>query len=213
MLLHGRWLAHRLGGDDALIVGSGAEAGIEKDGGIVSVVDLAGEAGRGDVDGDRVEQVGGVTEFADNGFGLRHRIEAFAVVGGELEAEEESVGPLGVNEVAGEGVDDLRESKLDGELVFQRRESDDVTTLRQALGADHSVAIDAVAFVELAMKVAEMVVGESDAVALQTVAFDVATEIDLHGSSSWNSLATPGGGGGWWLKVEWMQRFSKNGAC
>jgi hypothetical protein len=58
-----------------------------------------------------------------------------------------------------------------------------VTALRQPLGANHSVAVNAVAFVELAVKVAEMRVGEGNAAALQTVAFDVATEIDLHGSS------------------------------
>jgi hypothetical protein len=115
----GRWkrvrgVAHGRSGDDALIVGSGPEAGIEEDGGIVRIVDLAGEAGRGDVDADGVEQVGGGGEFTDDVFRLGQGLQAFAIEAGEFEAEEESVGPLAVNEVAGEGVDDLRERKLDG---------------------------------------------------------------------------------------------------
>ena len=83
-------------GDGSLIVGSGLEAGIEKDRRIV-VIDLAGSAGRGDVDGDGFDQVGSGAAVTDDFFFLElgHGIEAFAVGGGDLQAEEQRVGPFG----------------------------------------------------------------------------------------------------------------------
>jgi hypothetical protein len=144
------------------------------DGGVFGVVDLAGEAGRGEVDGDGVQHAGGGGAVADNFGGLVDGFEAAGVVGGEAEAVEESVGALDVDEVAGQRVDDLREGKLDGDAVLERREGDDVAALHEALFADHGGAVEGVAVIEAAVEVAEVRVGEGDGAALEAVGFDVA---------------------------------------
>ena len=192
----------RCGGDGALVVGAGHEAGVEEDGGIVLVVDLIGEAFRGQVDGNRVEQVGGGAEVADDLLFLLlgNGLQALAVEDGELEAEEEGVGALGLDEVAGEGVDHLGEGEHDRDTVFERGQGDDVAALHEALGADHAVAVDGVALVEAAVEVAEVLVRERDGVALDAVGADVAAKIDVHdGSPLFPRYPPRGGVGGWWF--------------
>ncbi len=117
---------------------------------------------------------------ADDLVGLGERLEALAVGGGETQAVEQGVGALGVDEVAGQGVDDLGECELDGESIFQRREPDDVAALHEALAADHPGTVEVVAFVEAAVEVAVERIGERDGAAWLAVGLDVAAEIDLH---------------------------------
>jgi hypothetical protein len=180
------------GRDGSLVVGSGGEAGIEADGGVVGVVELAGEAGRGEVDGDRVEHAGGGGVGVDDGGGLGDDFEPAGVVGGEFEAVEEGVGARDVDEIAGEGIDDLGEGELDGDAVFERREGDDVATLHEAFFADHGGAVEVVTAVEALVEVAEVRVGEGDGAALEAVGLDVAAEVVLHGDAP----CTPPGGWG-----------------
>jgi hypothetical protein len=200
-------LVERRGGDGALIVGSGHEAGVEEDCGIVGVVDLAGQTFRGDVDGDRVEQVGGVAVVADDFLFLllRDGLKALAVEDGEFEAKEEGVGAFGLDEVAGEGVDDLREGEHDGDAVFEGRQADDVAALHEALGTDHAAAVHGVALVETVVEVTEVLILECDGAALEAVGADVTAEIDVHDCFSLWASSPPGGVGGGRLKVEWMQ--------
>jgi hypothetical protein len=158
------------------------------------VVYFAGQAGRGDVDADGVEDVGRGRALADDFAIVASDVEAFGVGGGELEAEEEGVGALGVDEVTGEGVDDLGDGELDGDAVFHGGQGDDVAAVEQIAAADQRGAVEAVALVELAVEVAEDGFGECSASALEAVGLDVAADRDLHGEAPLGG--TPPGGGG-----------------
>ena len=171
---------HDGGGDGSLVVGSWGETGIEADSGVVGVVDLDGEAGRREVDGDRVQDAGGGGVVADDFGGLGDGLESASVVGGEPEAVEEGVGALDIDEVAGERVDDFGESELDGDAVFKGRKGNDVAPLHEAFLADHGGAVEVVAFVEAFVEVTEELVGEGDGAALEAVGLDVAAEVVLH---------------------------------
>jgi hypothetical protein len=130
------------------------------------VGNLDGAAGGSYVDGDVVEDIGRGRAVADYFFGL-------------LEEGAETAGFGG----GGEGVDDLGESELDGERVLERRDGDDVAAVEEILLADHGGAVEAVAFVELAVEVTEDGAGEGYGVALDSVGLDVAAEKSLHVNS------------------------------
>jgi hypothetical protein len=148
------------------------------------VGNLDGAAGGSYVDGDVVEDIGRGRAVADYFFGLLEEgAETAGFGGGDLKAVQESVGALGVDKVAGEGVDDLGESELDGERVLERRDGDDVAAVEEILLADHGGAVEAVAFVELAVEVTEDGAGEGYGVALDSVGLDVAAEKSLHVNS------------------------------
>jgi hypothetical protein len=144
------------------------------------VFDLAGAAGGGDVDGYVFKEIGGERVFADDGMGFGEGFETFGIGGGEFEPEEEGVRSFAVDEVAGESVDDLGEGELDGDAVLEGREGDDESAVHKVLLAGHGSAIEAVAFVEALMEVAEVLGAEGDGVALDSVGLDVAAEFDLH---------------------------------
>jgi len=147
------------------------------------VGDLAGAAGGCDVDADRIEDIGCTVTGADDFGGIEDCIEAAGVGGRELKSVEESLGALDVDEVTGEGVDDLGESELDGETVLQRGQRDDVAAFHQTLAADHTTAVEAVSLVEPVVEVAEDGGFECDRFALMAIRLDVTTECDLHEGS------------------------------
>lgn len=187
---------HGRGGDGALVVGAGREAGIEKRRRVI-VLDLCGESGRGKVDGGGLEQVGREGKVADDLFfvGLGNDLEPFAVCRGELQPIEEGVRAFGVDEVAGERVEDLGKGELNSNAVFERRERDDVTALHQALRAYHSGAVKAMAFVKTAVEVTEVRVLERDGATLDAVGLDVTTQVNVHDSLLCGSPLPPGGRG------------------
>jgi hypothetical protein len=109
-----------------------------------------------------------------------------------LQAVEEGVGSFGVDEVAGEGVDDLGEGELHGEPVFQGRQADDVAAVQKVPLGDHGGAVEGMAFVEPLVEVAKVEVGEGDGVALEAIGLDVTTKIGLHDFLLW--VPPPGEG-------------------
>jgi hypothetical protein len=137
-------------------------------------------AGRGEIDLEGVADVGCVEAVANDFVGFGDEVEAAAVDGGELQAEEEGLGALAIDEVAGQRVDDLGESELDGGAVFQGREGDDVAALHERAVAGHGSAVEGVAFVEAGVEVAVAFVGHGDGAALHAVGLDVAAEVEVH---------------------------------
>lgn len=146
------------------------------------VVDFAGAAGRGDVgvgvgDGDPSLFV----DVADDLFGAAHDAQ-FADVGGcELEAVEQRVGLLTVDISAGERVDNAGDGELGGFAVLYGGELNAGLVCHAGVWEVDLIAVDVVAAVQAAMEVAELRAGEGDAVTLEAVGLDVATEIDCHG--------------------------------
>ena len=67
-----------------------------------------------------------------------------------------------------------------------------MAALHETLGTDHSITVDGMALVEAAVKVAEMGISKRDGAALQTIALDVATDIDVHTSSLSGGAPPPG---------------------
>jgi hypothetical protein len=156
------------------------------------VFDLAGAAGRGDVDGDGVEEVGCGGVFADDFGGLGDHVEAAGVEGGELQTVEQRVGAFGVDEVAGERVNDLGEGELDGDAILQGREGDDVAVFHKATLGDHGGTVEGVAAVEALVEVTEAGVGQGYGAARDSVGLDMAAELGLHLSSP-GCVPPPGG--------------------
>ena len=148
------------------------------------VVDFAGTAGRGDVgvgvgDGDP----GLFVDVADDLFGTAHDAQLADVGGCELEAVEQRVGLLTVDISAGERVDNARDRELGGFAVLYGGELNARLVGHAGVWEVDLVAVDVVAAVQATVEVAELRAGEGNAVTLEAVGLDVATEIDCHGSS------------------------------
>jgi len=125
-------------------------------------------------------------------FGRDVGAEADGVEGGDLQAVEEAGGVLDVEATGGEGVDDLGDGDLDGLAVLERKEFD-VAAGDKVSAADDVEAVGSVELLQAAVEVAEGRSGDGDSAALEPVGFDVAADVDLHGSLLWGY--PPGGTG------------------
>lgn len=111
-----------------------------------------------------------------------------------MEAVEERVGLLAVDISAGERVDNAGDGELGGFAVLDGGELNARLVGHAGVWEVDLVAVDVVAAVEAVVEVAEFRAGEGDAVTLEAVGLDVATEIDCHGMLL--LVAPPPGG--WW---------------
>ena len=171
------------------------------------VVDFAGAAGRGDVgvgvgDGDP----GLFVDVADDLFGTAHDAQLADVCGCELEAVEQRVGLLTVNISAGERVDNAGDGELGGFAVLYGGELNSRLVGHAGVWEVDFVAVDVVAAVQAAVEVAELRAGEGNAVTLEAVSLDVATEIDCHVVLLW--MAPPRGGGCKWPRKNELRFIS-----
>jgi hypothetical protein len=158
------------------------------------IVDFAGAAGRRDVgvgvgDGDP----GLFIDVADDQFGTAHDAQLADVRGCELEAVEQRVSLLTVDISAGERVDHAGDGELGGFAVLYCRQLNARLVGHAGVWEVDLVAVDVVAAVQTAVEVAEFRAGEGNAMTLEAVGLNVATEIDCHGSAPLSGIPPRGG--------------------
>jgi len=137
-----------------------------------------------------VEAVGAGVYVADDFGGVGSGVEAGGVVGGQLQAVEESGGAAGVEIAGGEGVDDDREGDLNGLAILEGVELDVLAGDEVAAGGV-VVAEALVALVETGVEVAPDSVGERWGLAARSVGLDVAAECVFHGHPPGGSPLLP----------------------
>jgi hypothetical protein len=145
---------------------------------------FGGLARGGDVGGGFVDETRGEEGFANDLGGFGCGVEALRVGAGELQGVEKSASVLEVNLIGGERVGHFGDGDLDGDAVFEGAEIEDSSAAFEIWASDHGAAIDAVAVMKAAVKVAEDGGLQGDGLALESVGADVAAEFELHGISS-----------------------------